>query len=108
MELPGYRRNSRNNAVYPGFAEVNANKKTCGATNSNIVPVVTLKDAIILLNSVTVTWRRMGSKLIEICTSSGVWEPCKLQLNFILQTLAALEWSEHIRPENQDLWKYPC
>ena len=48
----------------------------------------------------------MGSKLIEICTPSGVWEPCKLQLNFILQTLAGLEWDEHIRPENQDLWKY--
>ena len=36
----------------------------------------------------------------------GVWEPCKLQLNFILQMLAELEWNEHIRPEDQDLWKY--
>ena len=88
------------------FVGVNAIKKTRGATNSNIVPVVTLKDATILLNSVTVTWRRMGSKLLEICTPSGVREPCKLQLSFILQTLAALEWNDHSRPENQDLWKY--
>ena len=44
VELPGYRRNSRNNAVYPGFAGVNASKKTRGATNSNIVPVVTLEN----------------------------------------------------------------
>ena len=59
-----------------------------------------MKDAIILLNSVTVTWRMTGSQLIEIYTPSGVWEPCKLQLSFILQPLVAVDWN------NQDLWEY--
>ena len=55
MELLGDRRNSRNNIVYPRFAGVNANKKTRGAANSNIIPVVTVKEVIILMNSVTIT-----------------------------------------------------
>ena len=55
VKLFGYKCDSRNDILYPGFAELNLNKKVRGAKKSNILSVLTLEDAGRLLNSVTLT-----------------------------------------------------
>ena len=101
VKLLGYKWDSRNDILYPGFAELNLNKKVRGAQKSNI-----LEDAGRLLNSVTLTRRMVVSILAELYDPCGFWEPWKLQLKLMSQTLAGMEWYEHICPEDQDLWKY--
>ena len=41
VKLLGYKWNSEKNILYPGFAELNLNKKVLGAKKSNVLPVVT-------------------------------------------------------------------
>ena len=55
MKLLGYKWNLEQDILYPGFAELNLNKKVRGAKNSNGLPVVILEDAGRLMNSVTLT-----------------------------------------------------
>ena len=69
------------------------------------MPIVTLADAGWLLNSVTPTRRMVVSILAELYDPCGFWEPWKLQLKLLSQTLAGMEWDEHIHAEDQDLWK---
>ena len=45
MKLLGYKWDSRQDILYPGFAELNLNKKIRGAKKSNILLVVTVEDA---------------------------------------------------------------
>ena len=89
--------------LYPGFAELNLNKKVWGAKKSNVLPVVTLKDAARSLSSVTLTRRMVVSILAEFYDPCGFWEPWKLQLKLMSQTLVCMEWDEHISPEDQKL-----
>ena len=63
IKLLGYKWNSRNDILYPGFAELNLNKKVRGAKKSNVLPVITLEDAARLLSSVTLTRRMVVSIL---------------------------------------------
>ena len=58
VKLLGYKWNSEQDILYPGFAELNLNKKVWGAKKSNVLPVVTLEDAGRLMNSVILA-RRM-------------------------------------------------
>ena len=51
---------------YPGFAELNLNKKVRGEKKSNVLPVGTLADAGHLLNGVTLTRRMVVSILAEL------------------------------------------
>ena len=44
VKLLGYKWDSKQNILYPGFAECNLNKKIRGAKKSNTLPVITLKD----------------------------------------------------------------
>ena len=106
MKLLGYKWDSRNDILYSGFAELNLNKRVRGAKKSNILPVVTLEDAARLLSSVMLTRRMVGLILAELFDPCGFWEPWKLQLKLMSQTLVGMEWDEHIRPEDQDLWKH--
>ena len=46
------------------------------------------------------------SIMAELCDPCGFWEPWKLQLKLMSQILAGIDWDEHIRPEDQDLWKH--
>ena len=43
--------------------------------------------------------------MAELYDPCRFWEPWKLQLKLMSQTLAGMELDEHIRPEDQDLWK---
>ena len=105
MKLLGYKWNSEQDILYPGFAELNLNKKVRGAKKSNVLPVVTLADAGRLLNSVTLTRRMVVSIMAELYDPCGFWEPWKLQLKLMSQTLAGMEFYKYIRAEDQDLWK---
>ena len=89
----------------PGFAELNLNKKIRGAKKYNILPVITLEDAGRLLSSVTLTRRMVVSIMAELYDPCGFWEPWKLQLKLMSQTLTGMDWDEHIRHEDQDVWK---
>ena len=70
VKLLGYKWNSEQDILYPGFAELNLNKKVRGSKKSNVLPVVTLADAGRLLNSVTLTRRMVVSILAEL------YDPC--------------------------------
>ena len=61
MKLLGYKWNSELDILYPGFAELNLNKKVRGAKKSNVLPVITLEDAGRLMKSVTLTRRMVVS-----------------------------------------------
>ena len=43
--------------------------------------------------------------LAELYNPCGFWEPWKLQLKLMSQSLAGMEWHKYIRPEDQDSWK---
>ena len=58
VKLLRYKWNSEKDILYPGFAELNLNKKVQGAKKLNVLPVVTLADARRLMKSMTLT-RRM-------------------------------------------------
>ena len=61
VKLLGYKWNSELDILYPGFAELNLNKKVRGAKKSNVLPVITLEDAGRLMKSVTLTRRMVVS-----------------------------------------------
>ena len=105
VKLLGYKWDSKNDILYPGFAELNLNKKIRGAKKSNVLPVVTLEDAGRLLDSVTLTRRMVVSIMAELYDPCGFWEPWKLQLKLMSQSLAGMDWDDHIRQEDQELWK---
>ena len=85
MKLLGYKWDSKNDILYPGFAELNLNKKIRGAKKSNTLPVVTLEDAGRLLGSVILTRRMVVSIMAELYDPCGFWEPWKLQLKLMSQ-----------------------
>ena len=78
VKLLGYKWNSEQDILYPGFAKLNLNKKVQGAKKSNIWPVVTLADAERLLNSVVLTRRMVVSIMAELYDPCGFWELWKL------------------------------
>ena len=104
VKLLGYKWDSKQDILYPGFAELNLNKKIRGAKKSNILPVITLEDAG-RLSSVTLTRRMVVSIMAELYDPCGFWEPWKLKLKLMSQTLIGMDWDEHIRLEDQDVWK---
>ena len=105
MKLLGYRWNSEQDILYPGFAKLNFNKKVRGAKKSNVLPVVTLEDTSRLMNSLTLTRRLVVSILAELYNPCGFWEPWKLQLKLMSQSLAGMDWDKCIQAEYQDSWK---
>ena len=105
MKFLGYKWNSEQDILYPGFAELHINKKVQRAKKSNVLPVVTLADAGRLLNSVTLTRTMVVSILAELYDPCRFWEPWKLQLQLMSQSLASMDWDEYIQTEDQDSWK---
>ena len=91
VKLLGYKWDSKNDILYPGFAELNLNKKIRGAKKSNILPVVTLEDAGGLLDSVKLTQRMVVSIMAELYDPCRFWEPWKLQLKLMSQSLAGMD-----------------
>ena len=73
VKLRGYKWNSELDILYPGFTELNLNKKVRGSKKSNILPVITLEDAGRLMNSVFLTWRMIVSILAELYDPCGFW-----------------------------------
>ena len=57
------------------------------------------------MNSVTLTRGMVVSILAELYNPCGFWEPWKLQLKLMSQSLTGMDWDEYIPAEDQDLWK---
>ena len=93
---------SKNDILYPGFAELNLNKKVRGAKKANMLPVVILEDAGQLLGSIILTRRMVVSIMAELYDPCGFWEPWKLQLKLMSQSLAGMDWDDNIRQEDHD------
>ena len=70
-----------------------------------MLPVVTSKDAGRLLGSIILTRRMVVSIMAELYDPCGFWEPWKLQLKLMSQSLADMEWDDNIRHEDQEIWK---
>ena len=97
VKLLRYKWNSEHDILYPGFAKINLNKKVRGAKKLNVLPVVTLEDAGRHMNSVTLTRHMVVLILAELYDPCGFWEPWKLQLKLMSQSLASMDWDEDIR-----------
>ena len=69
-----------------------------------MLPVV-VEDAGRLLGSITLTRRMVVSILAELYDPCGFWEPWKLQLKLMSQSLAGMKWDDNIRHEDQEIWK---
>ena len=67
--------------------------------------MITLEDARDLMSSVILTRRMVVSILAELYDPCRFWEPWKLQLKLLSQSLAGMDWDEYIPVENQDQWK---
>ena len=103
VKLLGNKLNSMNDILYPGFAELNLNKKIRGAKKSDTLPVITLEDAGRLLSSVLLTRRMVVSIMGELYDPYGFWEPRKLQLKLMSQSLTGMDWDDQIQQEDQDM-----
>ena len=57
------------------------------------------------MNSVTLTQRMVVSILAELYDPCGFWEPWKLQLKLMSQSLTGMCQDEYIPAEDQVLWK---
>ena len=66
---------------------------------------MTLEDAGRLLGSVTLTRRMVVSIMAELYDPCGFWEPWKLQLKLMSQSLAGMDWDDNICQEDQEMWK---
>ena len=100
VKLLEYKWNSELDVLYPGFAELNLKKKVRGAQKANLQPMITLEDAGRLMTNVTLTQKMVVSILAELYDPCGFWEPWKLQLKLLSQSLAGMDWDEYIPVEN--------
>ena len=57
------------------------------------------------MNSITLTQRMVVSILAELYNPCGFWEPWKLQLKLMSQSLAGMDWDEDIWAEDHESWK---
>ena len=94
MKLLGYKWTLEHDILYPGFAELNLNKKVRGAKKSNVLHIVTLEDAGQLMKSVILTRQMVVSILAELYDPCGFWEPWKLQLKLMSQSLVGMDWDK--------------
>ena len=46
------------------------------------------------------------SIMAELYDPCGFWEPWKLQLKLMTQTLPGMKWDEHIHAKDQEPWKH--
>ena len=66
---------------------------------------MTPEDAGLLLGSVTFTRRMVVSIMAELYDPCRFWEPWKLQLKLMSQSLAGMDWDDHICQDDQKMWK---
>merc|ERR1740128_751676 len=84
---------------------MNFNKKIRGSKKPNVKPVVTKEDASDLMGSVSLTRKKVASKVAEIYDPIGIWEPLKLQFKLELSALNYLGWDETLDEGAQVKWK---
>ena len=105
LKMLGYRWTPREDTLSPGISEMNFNKKIRGSKKPNVKPVVTKEDASDLMGSVSLTRKKVASKVAEIYDPIGIWEPLKLQFKLELSALNYLGWDETLDEGAQVKWK---
>ena len=105
LKVLGYKWTTKEDKLYPGFSELNFNKRRRGSKKPNPFPVTSPSDVTKLLSSTNVTRRMVVSKIAEIWDPVGIWEPYKLQLKLDNIALKGLEWDVALDKDQQQLWK---
>lgn len=105
LNILGYKWNTQEDILHPGFKELNFNRKKRGIKDVNPFPVATSGDVRRLLSSTFVTRRMVASKLAEIWDPVGLWEPFKVQLKLENQSLKGMDWDAPLDSALQELWK---
>ena len=105
IKLLGYKWMTESDVLLPGFSELNMNKKVRGARKPNETPIITVNDAIKLLEPIKLTRRLIISKISELFDPCGLWEPIKLQLKLASSRLSGLSWDQVVPEAEQSYWK---
>ena len=104
IKVLGYKWIIGSDMFYPGFTELNFNRKTRGTKVANPFPVASPDDVAKLLDNTKISRRMVVAKLAEIWDPSGYWEPYKLKLKLDSQTLHGLNWDTPLSSEEQVFW----
>ena len=105
MRVLGYVWTPEQDFFAPGMGELNFNHKVRGSKKPNEKPIVTVEDAITLLESINLTRRICVSKVAEFFDPCGFWEPLKLELKLALADLTDYDWDQVLSDELQSFWK---
>ena len=104
LKILGYIWKPEDDIMFPGFEELNFNKKKRGAKKPNAFPVVSPADVVNVLKEVKISRRLVASKMAEFWDPIGLWEPFKLQLKLDNHLLKGMEWDFELPEDLQDLW----
>ena len=104
LKILGYKWKPEEDYMYPGFGEINFNKKRRGAKKPNDFPVVTPDDVTKVLQNVKISRRTVVSKMAELWDPIGLWEPYKLQLKLDSTYLKGMDWDVELPEDLQELW----
>ena len=104
LKILGYKWKPENDDLYPGFGELNFNKKRRGAKKPNEFPVASPEDVVKVLKGVKISRRTVVSKMAELWDPIGLWEPYKLQLKLDSIPLKGLDWDYELPEDLQSTW----
>ena len=104
LKVLGYKWNTVNDTLSPGFGEVNFNKKKRGMKPLNPFPVTTVDDVSKLLSGFDITRRVVVSKIAEFWEPVGIWEPIKVQMKLAAQNLNGAVWDAPLKQDVQEYW----
>ena len=104
IKVLGYKWTTQEDVLYPGFSELNFNKRKRGIKEPHSFPVVNPEDVTSVLEETQVTRRMVISKLAEFWDPIGLWEPYKLQLKLDATALNGLPWDAPLDMELQSHW----
>ena len=105
IKVLGYKWTTQDDVLYPGFSELNFNKRRRGLKQPHPFPVINPEDVNTVLENKHVTRRMVISKLAEVWDPIGLWEPYKLQLKIDATALNGIPWDTPLDEELQSHWK---
>ena len=104
MKILGYRWNSLEDFLGPGWSEINFNKKRRGAKSPNPFPIVTESDVQLLLDNVGLTRRKILSQVAQLYDPLGAFEPYKVQLKLDLIPINKMGWDSPLPEDLSSYW----
>ena len=104
FKILGYRWHPVSDVIYPGYHELNFQKKKRGARPNNDLPVTEVADVTRLLNTVDLTRRLLVSQVAQLYDPCGLFEAYKLQLKLDLISVNRMPWDAILPPEMVEYW----